>query len=440
MNKYLTIALSIAITSFLAANAILLFSDKSIVPKELYISEYERTYTSSYTERLPKEAVTAPLGATEIFIQDSDAIEQWIINEGDFVEAGTELALLNESESEEQRAIWEAEKDALDGELREVRSALSDLEAARSRQSSSTPSSSGDTSTSRDTVTTEEGDTVELDVNVSLSLATNVEVPQDGSFAAGIAEVEQRIASIESQLAVVEAQLDQNTAKPALISPIEGIVGKIDADSEPMSIEIYSNEKLFTTYVIEEEWLEVNAEDRVFVHVDGIAQAMPGRVLSVSQLPAKNSKWLEAYQALDPVDQANPIAIYEVLIITEEPITEVVPYGKTANASIIINEALDAVALKDDWIFDRYNGAGNVFVLNEAGRAETVPVTIAFDLDGKAILSDGVEAGATVVDNEVLRRFGSAPQAFLPFPSIRPDMEHAKNTYWRKYVGYLLAR
>lgn len=432
MNKYLAIGLSIAVTTFLAANAILLFSEKSWIPKKLYISEYERTYTSSYTERLPKEAITAPLGATEIFIQESDAVEQWIINEGDYVEAGTELALLNEAESEEQRAIWEAEKEALDDELTEVRSVLRDLETASSRQSRPT---TGSTSNS-DTVTTAEGDTVELDVNVSLE----VEVPQDGSYAAGIAEAEQRIAAIETELAVVEAQLDQNTAKPALISPIEGVVGKIDAGSMPMSIEIYSSEKLFMTYVVEEQWLEVNVDDRVFIHVDGLAMAMPGKVLRKSQLPADNSKWLDAYRALDPVDQNNPIAIYEVLMMTEEPIADAVPYGKTANASIIVNEAADAVALKDAWIFDRYNGAGKAFVLNEEGRAEAVPVTIAFDLEGKAVLSEGVQGGSTVVDNDLLRRFATAPQAFMPFPSIQPDMEHAKTTTWRKYIEYLLAR
>ncbi|QHJ70516.1 efflux RND transporter periplasmic adaptor subunit [Planococcus halotolerans] len=432
MNKYFMIGLSVAITAFLAINAILLFSEKSQVPKKLYINEYERAYTSSYTEKLPKEVITAPLAATEIFIQDSDAVEQWIINEGDSVEAGTELALLNEAESEEQRAIWEAEEDALNDELREVRSVLRELETASSRNSRPTTGSS----TNRDTATNANGDTVELDVNVQVE----VEVPQDGSYAAGVAETEQRIAALETQLAVVEAQLDQNTAKPALISPIEGIVGKIDAGNMPMSIEIYSSEKLFMTYVVEKEWLEVNVDDRVFLHVDGVAQAMRGKVLRKSQLPADSSKWLDAYRALDPIDQNNPIAIYEVLIMTEEPITDTVPYGKTANASIITNEAADAVALRDAWIFDRYNGTGKVSVLNAQGRAESLPVTIAFDLEGKAVLSEGVLPGSTVVSSDMLQRFAFAPQAFLPFPSVQPDMEHAKNTEWRRYVEYLLAR
>ncbi|WP_033541590.1 hypothetical protein [Planococcus sp. CAU13] len=431
MNKFFMIGLSIAITAFIAANAILLFSDKSIVDKRVYISEYERTYTNTYTERLPKEAVTAPLGATEIFIQDTEAIEQWIINEGDYVEAGTELALLNESESEEQRAIWEAQQSALEAELSEVQSAMSELKSSRPSSSSPTAGSSSN----RDTVTNEDGNTVELD----LSVTVDVEVPQDGTYAAGIAEAEQRIAAIETQLAVVNAQLDQNTATPALISPIEGIVGKIDTDTQPMSIEIYSNEKLLRTYVIEEEWMDVNAEDRVFVHVEGIAQGMNARVLRVSQLPAEESKWLEAYRALDPVDQKNPIAIYEVLIMTDEPIADIVPYGKTANTSIVINEAADAVALKEAWLYDRYDGSAKTFILNEAGRTEAVSVNIAFDLDGKAILSDGVQPGATVIDHD-RDRFEKGPRAFLPFPSIQPDMEHAKNTNWRKYVEFLLAR
>lgn len=431
MNKFFMIGLSVAITAFIASNAILLFSDKSIAEKKVYISEYERTYTSTYTERLPKEAVTAPLGVTEIFIQDSEAVDQWIVNEGDYVQAGSELAMLNESESEEQRAIWEAQQSALQSELSEIQNAKRSLESERSSKNRPTNNSSTD----RDTVTNKDGNTVELDLSVSLE----VEVPQDGSYAAGIAEAEQRIAAIETQLAVINAQLDQSTANPALISPIEGIVGNIDTDSQPMSIEIYSNEKLLRTYAVEEEWMDVTAEDGVFVQIDGVAQAMSATVLSVSQLPAQDSKWLEAYRALDPVDQNNPIAIYEVLIITDEPITDTVPYGKTANASILINEASDAVALKEALLYDRYDGSAKTFILNSMGRTEAVAVDIAFDLEGKAILNNGVQPGTTVIAHD-RDRFAKGPRAFLPFPGNRPDMEYARSVNWRNYVEYLLAR
>ena len=432
MNKFFFIGLSIAITAFLATNAILMFGEKSVLTKDVYVSEYERTYSNTYTEKLPKEAVTAPLGATRIFVQDSEAIEQWVVNEGDFVQAGTELALLNEAESVEQRAIWEAERTALQMEYSEVQSALSSLESARATQGSPSTENTAD----RDIITNEEGDTVELDVNVSIG----VEVPQDGTYAAGIAQAQQQLAEIDSKMAVVDAQLNQSMANPALISPIEGVVATIDQDSEPMSIEIYSNEKLFVTYVLEDEWQDVQAEDRVFVHADGMEQAAPGTVMSVAQLPAEETQWLEAYRALDPVDQNNPIAIYEVRIITDEPIAGNMPFGSSANASIITNEAADAVAIHDPWLFDRKDGSGSVFTLTDEGRSAKAPVTISFDLDGKAILSEGVSPGTVVMKDNSLRNFNSSPNVFMPFPSEQPDLEFAKNTYWRNYVEYLLAR
>ena len=54
LNKWVTIGLSIAIAAFLGANAILLFSEKSIIPKTIYVHDYERVATGSFEEQLPK--------------------------------------------------------------------------------------------------------------------------------------------------------------------------------------------------------------------------------------------------------------------------------------------------------------------------------------------------------------------------------------------------
>src|SRR5690606_15564815 len=113
LNRFFFIGLSIAVTAFLATNALLMFGDKSILAKDVYVSEYERAYTNTYTEKLAKEALIEPLGTTQIYVQDSEAIEQWLVSEGDVIEAGSELAMLNEAESEDQRAIWQSERDAL---------------------------------------------------------------------------------------------------------------------------------------------------------------------------------------------------------------------------------------------------------------------------------------------------------------------------------------
>ncbi|MBX0316972.1 efflux RND transporter periplasmic adaptor subunit [Planococcus glaciei] len=432
MNKFFFIGLSIAITAFIAANALLMFGEKSIISKNIYVSEYERAYPNTYTEKLPKEAVAAPRDTMQIYVQEREAIEQWVVSEGDVVQAGSELALLNEVESQEQRTLWESEQRALEAEKSEVQNTLRELESAQSKQSGSESESASD----RSSVTNENGDTIEFNVDLSVG----VEVPQDGSYATGIAQANQRLAAIDSQLAVIDAQLSQSLSNPALVSPVEGIVAKVNRDSNPLSVEIYSTEKTFMTYVLEDEWQDVAAQDRVFIQAEGLEAAIPGTVLSVSEIPAEDSRWLKAYRALDPKEQANPIAFYEVQILADEPITENIPFGSTANAEITINEAVDAVAIPQPWIFDRQDMNGSTYVLNEEGYGPVAPVTINFDMNGKAVLSDGVGVGTIVLNVDSLGKYKSAPKVFMPFPSEQPDYEFAKNTNWRKYVEYFLAR
>ncbi|MDN7244730.1 efflux RND transporter periplasmic adaptor subunit [Planococcus shenhongbingii] len=432
MNRFFFIGLSVAVTAFIAANALLLFGEKSIISKNVYVSEYERAYSNTYTEKLPKESIVAPRASTQIYVQEREAIDQWTVNEGDAVQAGSEIALLNEAESEGQRALWESEKSALESEKSEVQSSLSALESARASQSGKESENTSDQSTE----TNEDGDTIEYNFDFSVG----VEVPQDGSFAAGIAQAEQRLAAIESQLAVINAQLSQSLASPALVSPVEGIVAKVNRDSSPLSVEIYSEEKTFVTYLLEDEWKDVAAQDRVMVQAEGLEQAVPGTVMSVSQIPAGDSRWLEAYRALEPKEQANPVAFYEVQIMADEPINGELPFGSSANAEVIINEATEAVAMPQPWIFNRYDTSGFAYVLAEQGNAAVVPVTVNFEVDGKAVLSDGIAPGTVMLKDSTLSDFKTPPNVFMPFPSEQPDYEFAKNTNWRKYVEFLLAR
>ena len=432
MNKFFFIGLSVAVVAFIAANALLLFGEKSIIAKNVYVGEYEQAYAGNYEETLPKEAVAAPLSTVQVYVQDAQAIEQWLVEEGDAVQAGSELATLNEAESEDQRAVWESEKSALESERGEVQSSLSSLESARSSNNGTESRSQSDRSAETD----DEGNTI----NFNVDLNVGVEVPQDGSYAAGIAQAEQRLAAIESQLAVVNAQLNQSASTPALISPVEGTIAKINSTQEPLSVEIYSPEKTFVTYLLEDEWHKVAAEDRVLIQAEGLEGAVSGTILSVDAIPATPSKWLEAYQGLDPIEQANPIAFYKVQISIGPEVEAALPLGSSANADITINEATEAVALPEPWLFDRLDTNGSAHVLTETGKGALAPVTVGFDVGGKAVLIEGVAAGSIVLNERKLREFQKAPTVFMPFPSVQPDYEFAKTTDWRKYVEYLLAR
>lgn len=432
MNRFFFIGLSVAVIAFLTANSLLMFGEKSILPKSVYVSDYEQTYTHTYETNLFKEALTAPQGTVEIYVQDHEALQQWMVKEGDNVTAGSELATLNEAETEEQRSVWETQKTALEAQRTEVSSSLAALQQARASQGGPVSQDATDNSE----ITNEDDETIKFDVNVSVGVA----VPQDGSFAAGIAQAEQQLASIESQLAVLDAQLSQNMSNPAVISPVDGTVSKINRDTEPLSIEIYSTEKVFISYVLEDEWPLVEVADLVKIEGVGIEGIATGTVQSVSEMPAEESKWLAAYHQLDPKEQNNPLAFYEVRIVADTPIENAMPYGSNVNTSITLETAEDAIALPTAWLFEYDGVEGKAHTLNIDGRPQTLAVAADFEDGAKTVLSEGPEAGTVVINEDKLENFVSPPKVFMPFPNRQPDFEYAKNTYWRAYVEYLLAR
>lgn len=432
MNRFFFVGLSIAVIAFLTANTLLMFGEKSILSKSVYVSDYEQAYTRTYETNMYKEALTAPQGTVEIYVQDHEALQQWVVNEGDDVTAGSELAILNEAETEEQRAVWETQKTALEGQQTEVRSSLATLQQARSAQGGPVSQDATDNSE----ITNDDDETIQFDVNVSVGVA----VPQDGSYAAGIAQAEQQLAAIESQLAVLDAQLSQSLSNPSVISPVDGTVSKINRDTEPLSIEIYSNEKVFLSYVLEDEWPLVQVTDLVKIDGEGIEGIATGTVQSVSEIPAEESRWLKAYRQLDPKEQNNPLAYYEVRIVADVPIENAMPYGSNVNTSITLETADEAVALPTAWLFDYDGIEGKTHILNINGRPQTESIAANFEEGSKTVLTEGPEAGTVVMKEDKLENFVSPPKVFMPFPDRQPDFEHAKNTYWRAYVEYLLAR
>ncbi|AIY06338.1 hypothetical protein Plano_2373 [Planococcus sp. PAMC 21323] len=432
LNRFYFVGLSIAVVAFLTANALLMFGEKSILPKSVYVSDYEQAYASTYNIDLFKEALTAPQETLEIYVQDHEALQQWTVQEGEAVSAGSELAVLNEAETAGQRALWETQKTALEGQRNEVNSSLTTLEQARAAQGGVVSRDASNNSQ----ITNEDDEVIDFDVNVSVGVA----VPQDGSYAAGIAQAEQELASIEAQLAVLEAQLAQSPSNPSVISPVDGVVSKINRNTEPLSIEIYSNEKVFLSYVLEDEWPLVQVADPVNIQGEGIDGIVQGTVQRISQVPAEKSKWLEAYHQLDPKEQNNPLAFYEIQIVVELPVDNTLPFGSNVNTAITLETADNAVALPTPWLFDYDGKVGKAHTLNINGRPKMVPVTTEFEKGTKAVLSEGPEAGTIVIHEEKLEEFVAPPKVFMPFPSRQPDFEVAKNTYWRAYVEYLLAR
>lgn len=197
MNKWLTIGISIVVATFIGANAVLIYSDKSQISRTFYVSDYERANENTYATEIEKESIVIPANEMSVAI-DVEAVNDVIVAEGDSVEEGSDLATLKTNSAEDQRMLWETEQQAYMQEQSELNEIISDLESDRYGADPSSSSNGQATGGTADEI---------VDVNVQV----DVNVSQDGNFAQGIAEAKQKLAEVDRKLQIVDAQLAQDS-------------------------------------------------------------------------------------------------------------------------------------------------------------------------------------------------------------------------------------
>lgn len=432
MGKLKNIAVSIAISTFLAANMYLLFSDKSIIAKSVYVDRYERMTSSNPQEKLAKESFVAPVETYTVYVGNEDTVDLWLVKEGDLVRVGDEIAILQTVRAEGQRAVWEAELEALQEQNYTVQSMIRNLESERNDAKSDSSSNVN----RKDDVSENTDDTK---VKVGLNVDVQVDVKQDGSFAQAIAAAEQNLSEIERKQTVVEAQLSQNTGRPALISPVDGVVSKVTRTGSTLAVDIFSSQKVIVTYAKNDEWQQIESGDVVLIQGDGLENAIEGTILSVSSAPAVDNEWLKAYKALDETQEKNPLGYYEVRVMTDAAV-ESVPFGTNVNTVVIVNEALDAITVKDKWLHDLYKETANAWIINDIGRAEKVDIRTPFSWETRAVVTEGLNLGDVVVYETSMHTYEYNPKVFLPLPTEMPAKKEWRAFGWRNYVKYILIR
>ncbi|MFC5604850.1 efflux RND transporter periplasmic adaptor subunit [Sporosarcina koreensis] len=419
MNKRLSITVAIIISLFIAVNVHLLYSKKSTVSQSLYVHKYERMTPGHYEEEIPKEGLLTPEDVFTVYVGDDETIDSWLVKEGDPVQVGDEIALLQTERAEKQLAAWKAEEEGLLEQQNAIESTIENLESDRS-------SSRNNTSHVNTTETPGDSD-VELTVDVQ------VDVHQDGAFAQAIAEAERELSEIDRKLAVVQTQLAQDATRPALISPIDGTVSKVHKHGFTLAADIYSNMKLVTTYVQLEEWQKIEAGDPVRIQENSLETVIEGTVHSISEVPATDSRWSEAYEKLDPKERNNPLDLYEITIKPTEELNNL-PFGANVNASIIVNEA-DAVSMKIHWLEAYVKDSAFAWKLDDHGRISKTAVKVPFITDNRAVIADGLTTGDVAIYDRNIDEYEQS-NAFLPFPLELPSKSDWRTFGWKNYVKY----
>lgn len=417
---------------FAVTNLFLIYSDKSKIEKAQKVSDYERLVAKDFTEKMLKEAFIAPEELHTIYVHNDDAVNAWLVNEGDDVMVGQELATLDTNLADGQRAVWEAEKTSLSAQESELESLKRELESMRSNMNSSAESKYGD---SNRVTELKEKTMIELDVNIGFK----VDVSQEGSFAQAISAIDQQLSDIQRQLVVLDAQLLQDTTKPALISPVSGTVSKIIRHGATLAIDIYSEQQLVVTYAKEDEWQKFESGQQVVLQSKLFEEVVEGTVSSVASVPASADERLAAYQELDQVQVNNPLAYYEMRISLDGEVTDV-PFATNVKADITVNEAFDAVAVPKNWAKLKEDHIVETFMLAEDGRPTRVESNTPFETKTRYVLTDGLVGKNVVIYEPELEDYTYAPRLFMNFPSDSATKKDLKKFGRRQLVKSIIGR
>lgn len=430
LNKNLNIAISIAVVAFLATNFYLLFSDKSVIEKSVYIKEYERLVADDFHEETLKEALVVPSETYTVYADDDETIEEWLVTEGEPVFPGQELALLDTRKTDRSREVVEAQYDGLIEQKNELESMIAELLSAQSLADTTTYS---DVNRTEGLGGTTSENTLELDVNFS------VDVTQGGSYTEAISAAEQQLADVAKQLVVAEAQLAQDPMNPALISPVDGVVSTITRSGSTLSIDIFSSQKEILTYALDDEWQEIETGDRAFIQGNGIDGVEEGSVVSVSTVHAKENELLSTYKTLDKDEAINPIAYYEVRIQPDNEL-ETVPFSHNVNAVVVTNEVTGAVSVNEKWLHNQKDETAQGTILTELGRSSVVSVDTPFTWRKRAIVTNGLLEGDIATKDFSVDEYEYDPRVYLPIPDYFPTKEEWKSFGWKNYVRYMLVK
>lgn len=432
MNKLLKAGIAVVTIAFIATNIYLLYSEKSEMPKLQYVHDYERMTANDFEEKLFKETLVAPFETHTVYVGDEDAVESWLVKDGDEVMVGQELAILNTERVDGEREVWQAERVSVQEQQITLENQKSELVSLR-KDANSTNTSNLDRNNN---VTEVEGKTT---IELGLNIGFTVDVTQEGSYVQAISAIDQQLAELSRQLEVLDAQLARDDARPALISPVAGTVSNVMRHGSSLAVDIYSEEQVVVTYVKEGEWQQLAEGQRAKIQGDSLDQVIEGEILSVSSIPSKDTELLAAYQQLTQANQEDALAYYEVVVMPSEPL-ENVPFVSKLNAEITIDEVFDAVAIPKGWA--RPDEKKSVFVtkLDDSGKPLIVSATTPFNAKERLVITEQVNPGEVVLHERELHHYDDAPQIFLSFPAYTPTKEEWKTHGWRNYLKAMLIK
>lgn len=370
-------AIIILISTFVVTNFYLIFKKDSAIARSKYIDEWTEVKEQNLIVSKDKEGVVAPLDEQHVYFQaDAGVFEQFLISEGDEVQAGTPLFEYSSTNTEETMDKLDAEIERLESEKDALEDNIDNLERIEQRLSSST---------------TEE----ELSKEAVVS-----------SIQAQIYEKELQLSRIEGEIDKYEELLsiaDNGLMNLSVHSPISGVVRSISHDLENPVVTITSNEKQVKGILEEDEVLAIEEGMQVVITSEKYPGKLEGTISKVAVNPNdkpqvdKQSQYEFTVQFAEmPVEEqevANEENGEEAGELTEPTALEVFT-GAHVDMKIITKEVENALTVTGKAMRDK-----SIFVLKGNGTIEKRPIETGIEVNDVHEVTSEVQEGELIVLN-----------------------------------------
>ena len=370
----LSLAISIPI-ALICLNFYLLLKPTSKIERTYYVNHYEVVSSGNFAHFLPKDALLAAK-ETVYLTEDATLLNDIRVKPGQAVESGEKLAVYNEFKQSESTIQLKIEQNAYKEELKNLNSALTEVERMGDRLR---PSSSIDTQ----------------QIGGELSISLEAEIMQEESTSGAIAILKQAIAATERQLQIIDDQLQEASSAKAMTSPITGSIGEIKQQDGKVIFEIHSAEQNLVTYVTKEEWQIVQTEQAVNIFIEDMDEPLSGVIAEKQMLPAVETLWYE--QMLEHSLIQKDETVYEIRIDLDELIEDK-PFATAAKSELIITTYPESSLAPATWAQyeDELNKTdAQLYILGYDGKIHRTPITVIDEVEVRSLQALREDSSAT---------------------------------------------
>lgn len=437
-NRRIWIGTGILLLAVIILNCITIFKDDSKIARSYYISEYERVALEQQRAYLEKEAMIVPEEEIRI-TADANALSQISVRPGQKISTDEIIASYKTDEIAQEQSKLQSEINAYERELNTLEGILGRLEA----QDIEDPFTSIDSE----------------QVGDELSVTVETEITQ-GSPLEAIATIQKQIAEVERNIEILQDRISELSFSNVLSSPIDGVIGEVIEENGIITFVMYTDKKNLITYISEPEWeqvmenqsveleqsliereaesvLQTDSED-INLLDENLDEELLGHVVEKQDIPATDSLWFKEMAKV--AEMPEPLS-FEVRVDLDSPILNK-PYASLTSAKIIINEASNAMRVKNDWIVEKNVTTDEVttevkyiYSIDEDGKIRTNEVKVAFEDKGETILTSNLTNDQIIFHDRIKDELSNA---FFPMPFEIPSKFILQQLDWKQYAKYII--